>query len=970
MKVADIIFLILKVHTARPLGHKLGCPKVLEESLGGSFTPPARAGFYNLMNYVGSAFMYVNHEYSERIKLVLSSWNAVQKTTAESYARADAVDAESQAEESVHEDAEPTVKKPQEPKNIKEVKEQQKGKETKEAETTMLKMDPEVKVDMKIPTSFNEMILFNASVMGFGGSHWMKIMLVQFDDMVRSVGNFCRLQEECDVMCLVLAKYKGPIELPEFKAVVLASLRSLLPDKWDSEHEVAWCWLWENMEGLLRASLGKPAVQEAALTCFYQSEPEKIQRFTHQIFPAFLEITPAGQEFLKQSSTRILFISDKITSLLLELYRFPLKTVEESSAQGLKHVGYGIPTEMFPPFVTAAVATIQALAASEEVVEAVRWAVALIAKIMVRTLGEGSTLVMKAIHANMRTQLRKAIAIVPRCQRAREVLNITAGSQSISPFYWAIDSGRLICAEIILQDLLTIRADRDVYYYGCDSLFAYHPRVVQRLCNTAPTLLHTLMDGLVWRSRQTRQGWRRVNYYVKHLLKDSNGDISPNLACLVQHGDPVIIRHPTVVLFADVLWQRLASYQFMASKIYFLLTLCLFVVGQAALFRHSSEQTQVENVTMFCCRLMNYVASLGPLTIHEVRQLVADVRAGSFESFGCLTVPRYLLSFHECLRLALMWLLIIMFSQEPFLYCLSDKQGITMDCQQGRQHQDLYSGCAFLAMIIFWIQLLDLAIFSEKIMAYVLVCSRLVADTALFLLALLTILLAFTAAIGTLHYHVPEHGGAGAWLRELTLMALRMYAPEHYLELKESSIIVSVALSIFVFLSAIFLANLLVVQFAHTYHAAHASMKGIARLKRANITCATLKDIPQHRRMAFLDSLGLEEPLEFNEGDVGIAGGIQVLELASERVVTEDTIKRFGGPSAPSAPWPKEHIPEEEVDKLASLEKKLMKVIKSKGKAHRPSRNHGSGGSMSEENGRLTTSSVPTTIGPSMFEEE
>ena len=42
---------------------------------------------------------------------------------------------------------------------------------------------------------------------------------------------------------------------------------------------------------------------------------------------------------------------------------------------------------------------------------------------------------------------------------------------------------------------------------------------------------------------------------------------------LVKHSDPVIIRHPTVVLFADLLW-RLASYQFMASKLYFLLTLC------------------------------------------------------------------------------------------------------------------------------------------------------------------------------------------------------------------------------------------------------------------------------------------------------------------------------------------------------------------------------------------------------------
>lgn len=27
-------------------------------------------------------------------------------------------------------------------------------------------------------------------------------------------------------------------------------------------------------------------------------------------------------------------------------------------------------------------------------------------------------------------------------------------------------------------------------------------------------------DGLVWRSRQTKEGMRRVNYYVKHLIQD------------------------------------------------------------------------------------------------------------------------------------------------------------------------------------------------------------------------------------------------------------------------------------------------------------------------------------------------------------------------------------------------------------------------------------------------------------------
>ena len=37
--------------------------------------------------------------------------------------------------------------------------------------------------EMKVPTTFNEMLLFNASVMGYGTSTWMGIVLQQFDDM-------------------------------------------------------------------------------------------------------------------------------------------------------------------------------------------------------------------------------------------------------------------------------------------------------------------------------------------------------------------------------------------------------------------------------------------------------------------------------------------------------------------------------------------------------------------------------------------------------------------------------------------------------------------------------------------------------------------------------------------------------------------------------------------------------------------
>ena len=90
--------------------------------------------------------------------------------------------------------------------------------------------------------------------------------------------------------------------------------------------------------------------------------------------------------------------------------------------------------------------------------------------------------------------------------------------------------------QAMIEDLLTIRADRDNYYYGCDALFGRHPEIIHRLCAwlatvtgggapgariagcsawlavgsklssaasgaDAPTLLPTLLDGLVWRSR-------------------------------------------------------------------------------------------------------------------------------------------------------------------------------------------------------------------------------------------------------------------------------------------------------------------------------------------------------------------------------------------------------------------------------------------------------------------------------------
>ena len=94
------------------------------------------------------------------------------------------------------------------------------------------------------------------------------------------------------------------------------------------------------------------------------------------------------RNYLKQSTGRLHFIADRILAswlrkfsknektnkfhifaalkkmeqqchpvpseeMTLELYMDPLTMVDQISACGLRHVGYGVPTEMFPPLVAA-----------------------------------------------------------------------------------------------------------------------------------------------------------------------------------------------------------------------------------------------------------------------------------------------------------------------------------------------------------------------------------------------------------------------------------------------------------------------------------------------------------------------------------------------------------------------------------------------------------------------------------------
>merc|ERR1719436_19097 len=238
---------------------------------------------------------------------------------------------------------------------------------------------------------------------------------------------------------------------------------------------------------------------------------------------------------------RLHFIADKVVVMTLEIFKEPKKMVEDISALGLRHVGYGIPTDLFGPFVSACVQVVRMLTNDDVAEEAFRWSLSLISRILTRVINEGSTIVMKAINTNSGKQLKRAVGCAPRGKRALWMLNIQVGTQSISPLMWAIETGSLEAAKGIIQDLLTIRADRDRYYYGMDTMFERHDDIIKRLCLDAPALLPVLLDGLIWRSRVTENGQRRVNYYIKHLLIDAEAEFSKATEDFTDNGDPKLV---------------------------------------------------------------------------------------------------------------------------------------------------------------------------------------------------------------------------------------------------------------------------------------------------------------------------------------------------------------------------------------------------------------------------------------------
>merc|ERR1719310_2722815 len=321
---------------------------------------------------------------------------------------------------------------------------------------------------------------------------------------------------------------------------------------------------------------------------------------------------------------------------------------------------------------------------------------------------------------------------------------------------------------------------------------------------------------------------------------------------------------------------------------------------------------------------------MGQMIFMHFSKIIGAFRRGDVLRIGKCAVPMYLTNWQEAFNLGLMMCIMSMLITEPILHCISseDVELFASTCPEISGFSGVYYSLNMVAMILYYTLLLDLAVFNNRVSAYVLVCGRMLSEISLFLLAMFCVLLTLSSAFSCLEQDDEAFQTIPKGAMSLWEMLLRMFSTDHYKTLHDEPVVLT-GVYVYLVTSVVFLFNLFIAQLKCSYNAIYADMVGYARLKRCRIIVETMPSVSPKRWNFFKDSLGLDNRIEFNEGDIGVAGGYQVLEPASAHPTTVDYIKRVGGTTSPLAQWPEEEgdIEDDKFGKLEALIKKAMDTM-------------------------------------------
>jgi len=400
-------------------------------------------------------------------------------------------------------------------------------------------------------------------------------------------------------------------------------------------------------------------------------------------------------------------------------------------------------------------------------------------------------------------------------------------------------------------------------------------------------------------------------------------------------------------------------------KAWLMFTATLFVIAQSILkgLGHNEWGVEVGNasrITVFVFRVFVYVFCLGQLAVYHAKVSAEAYKNNETFKWYCLTIPEYLRAFQEWVSLLQAVTLVSMLAICPKLYCMGHwwedyyGYGVLSDhCPQAHtdpngkvgvgQITTAYGILSTITMFIFFMRMIDLAVLDNTLSAYVIMAGQVMIEVALFLGALCFCIAAWSCSVMALFEYQDNFLNLPVAAKTYVTTAFWTFNPTQY-ETWFGSNCIYIMLIGFQIAIHIFLLNLLIAQICSAHKAVYEDIIGFARMGRITSIYQTMPYVATQSWEKWIVSLNLEERLEFNVGDIGLAGGIQVKEPANANITIVDSIRRFGGSTSPAVPWPQEEEEGDEQQGFDRLEKMMQRIAKKVGGDGKRSGKGGSSG--------------------------
>jgi len=724
--------------------------------------------------------------------------------------------------------------------------------------------------------------------------------------------------------------------LPTIGSAIESTSEKVMGAEWNDKYKAAWQWFWgiisKAMSRTLKVCEGEhgAVLRDSWAQCKAKKTTEELG---DAIFKELARLAPHVVHLFKKPKRIQASQFVNATDMLISFADDPEKFFQDLRPLTIRHIKYGVKGEFSKAFGGAILNSVEKTLAPDFSAKTKHSWVMLwnrASAVVTRALNCSTNLVIVSLANQDVSKMEEAMACTPRGDRNDTCCRVDVNGEVLSPLYWAIRDGMRDIALFLIEDLLTIRADRDTYYYGREKLFETHPDIVQVLCLDpgAVELLDTLFNGLIWHANIVQNGKLRVNYYIKELY--GNPETEPNawesaLAVLSIHGPPEIFEHPVCIRLLQTKWQSFGLYLFVGTQfIYFLLIVGYFIAFVAEGHLCGDWKTARLAVGGFDCFVL----------LCQMIFIVTQIRNGEVASFNIsypgfipmvllnklpheINVPRFLMNSWNCIRIpACIFVAAVTFS-DP---CLSGENPIDGDASR-RELDELgnlvltpHLTMAALGAVLLGIQLFEILLLVPSMAALTLLFRRLFGDVFRTVAMLFIIIVAVAGAMTVLR--APGHELYGNSIVTLIKMILAN-GNNHFDDLDDFNLFLA---SLLFVICQIGLLNMLIAQLVHASEETMQTAMSLVQKKIA-YTCVEMESLlPLSYRKQLYAQLKFDEPLYFDASDDGPSGGISLIEPASVRShpkYVPDRVMRITGEASPMDPWPREqdqYVVEEEVE--------------------------------------------------------